>query len=329
MRRGATTWSIVGLVALAVVAVVVAVAALRSTSGSPRPPAAGPTTVAGTGQAGGSASGGTSGGSGDDEDGGGSGSNGGLADALPGSAQPPMLLVSPALAYRAKTGSCLGGAALERSTSGGKRWTPLVSPAAAVLALSSSGGDAVTLVGADNSCQVRVWTSSDQGATWSAPSAPSGVFVQVPDDASTLLTPTGSVRSPCPGPDRSPISVAGISPTEAALLCRTGDVLVTQNGGRSWTTQSPVVGGATMAFGSPSLGWALRLNSGQCPSYQLMRTQDAARTWQTGGCLGVDPVKDTAGPGSIAFADSDVGIADLAGAIYATDDSGLTWQGPR
>lgn len=326
MGRGGSTWTTVGLIVLAAVAGVLSFAAIQSTQGSvplapPIPDQAGPSPVSTASEA--------VEGDGDGDGGDGGGDGGSLGDALPETLEPPLLLVSSTLVYRATTGSCLGGAELERSTNGGKRWTPLISPASATLSLTSTGGETLTMVGADSTCEVKVWTSTDQGATWSAPTPASDVFVRDPDDATKLLTPAGTVKNPCPDAQESPISVDGTSPTEAAVLCATGDVVVTQDAGSTWATQSPVVGGVAMTFESASLGWALRLNSGQCPSFQLMRTQDGALTWQTGGCLGIDPEGDTAGTASVSFADPDSGIADLAGAVYATQDSGLTWQGPR
>jgi hypothetical protein len=306
----------VGLIVLAVVAVVLAFAALRSTrgTGTPGPSASvltNPSDKAGKND-------GKSDGEGD--------GNGPLGDALPDAIEPPLLMVSQSLAYRARTGTCLGGSELERSTDGGVKWEKVPSPAAAILSLSSVGGDALDVVGADDRCKTRVWSSSDQGDTWSQPASVFDVFARNPDDPSTLMTPTGEVKNPCPGHTDAPISVEGISSTEAAVLCASGDFVRTDDGGVTWTKGKPVVGGDAMAFDGAQLGWVLKADSGQCPGYQLVQTQDAGQTWQTGGCLGLKAITDDRQLPSLSFADPNNGIADLAGDVFETSDSGLHWN---
>ena len=315
MRRSGMTWATVGLIVLAVVAIVLAFAALRSTRGTPAPgPSASvltkPSDKAGKG----------------DNKKGHDKHSGALSDALPDAIEPPLLMVSPSLAYRARTGTCLGGSALERSTDGGVKWKEITSPAAAIMSLSSVGGDAIDVVGADGKCKTRVWSSTDQGDTWSVPTSASAQFARVPDDPSKLATPTGEVKNPCPGHSDAPISVEGISATDAAVLCASGDVVMTQDSGVSWVKREPVVGGDAMAFEGPQLGWVLRSDSGQCPVYQLMQTQDGAQTWQTGGCLGLKPITDDRQLPSLSFADPNNGMADLVGEVYVTSDSGLHWN---
>ncbi|MFL6182347.1 MAG: WD40/YVTN/BNR-like repeat-containing protein [Actinomycetes bacterium] len=315
MRRSGT-WTTVGLIVLAVVAIVLAFAALRSTRGSAAP---GPTASVLTKPS--------------DKQHKGNGKNGGhdkdtgtLADALPDAIEPPLLLVSSSVAYRAQTGTCLGGSALERTTNGGVKWKDAVSLSAAILSLSSVGGDAVDVIGADDRCKTKVWSSTDQGETWTGPTSASGVFARVPDDPSKLATPNGEVKNPCPGHSDAPISVEGISGIEAAVLCWSGQVLTTVDSGATWLKKEPVTGGDAMAFVGPQLGWVLRADSGQCPAYQLMQTQDAGQTWQTGGCLGLTPIADDRELPSLSFADPNNGMADLAGLVYVTDDGGLHWH---
>jgi photosystem II stability/assembly factor-like uncharacterized protein len=310
MRRSGLTWTTVGLVVLAVAAIVLAFAALRSTRGSGSPTSlasALPNPSDGSSQAG--------------KDNGGS-----LGDGLPDVIEPPLLLVNPTLAYRARTGTCLGGSDLERSTDGGVKWKSVTSPAPAIVSMSSTGGDDLTVMGAGSKCTVRVWTSSDRGTSWSPPAAASDVFARDPSDPAQLSTPTGTVDNPCKQRSVAPISIDSISSVDAAVLCASGDLEITQDGGATWVKQQPVAGGQAMSFESPELGWVLRANSGQCPAYQLMHTQDAGLTWQTGGCVGTAPIADHRQYPSLSFADPTNGMADLAGEVYVTDDSGLTWH---
>jgi photosystem II stability/assembly factor-like uncharacterized protein len=316
MRRTGTTWATVGLIVLAVVAIVLAYAALRSTRGTGTP---GPTASVLTNPN-------DKHGKGDDKKDKHNKSQGPLADALPDAIEPPLLLVSPSIAYRAQTGTCLGGSELERSTNGGVKWKTVTSPAAAILSLTSVGGDSIDVVGADDRCKTKLWSSTDQGETWSGPASASDEFARVPDDPTQLATPSGDVKNPCPGHTDAPISVEGISSIEAAVLCETGAVVTTQDSGVTWVKREPVVGGEAMAFEGPQLGWVLRANSGQCPVYQLMRTQDGGLSWQTGGCLGFTPITDDGQLPSLSFADPSHGIADLVGDVFVTDDGGLHWH---
>src|SRR5829696_9323205 len=183
--RNTRSWTTVALIVLAVVAVVLAFAALRSTRGTVTPEAresalADPTSEPSDNSAGGDKA------------------EPGLTDALPDAIEPPLVMVSDTLAYRARIGTCLGGSTFERSTDGGVRWRELPTPAPAVLALTSAGGDAVDAVGADDRCKVRVWSSTDRGKSWAGPVRASATFTPVPGDPSRLSTPSGEVKNPCP-----------------------------------------------------------------------------------------------------------------------------------
>ena len=252
-----------------------------------------------------------------------------LEDALPDTIEPPLLMVSESLAYRAQVGSCLGGTTLERSTDGGKRWKDVPSPASATLSLSSTGGDTLGIVGADDNCDVLLWASDDRGASWFEPAAASDVFTRVPGDPTTLATPSGDVKNPCPVRSEAPVALEQVTVTDATLLCVSGEVFTTSDGGAKWRSQVPVIGGQALAFDNPDYGWVLQRDSGNCPAYQLLSTQDGAASWQTGGCVGTEPPSDERELPSLAFVDGQRGMADLAGEVYITSDAGLTWNAPR
>jgi hypothetical protein len=334
MRRWGSTWATVGLVVLAALAVVLSWAAIDSTYGrGAQAPLASvitePTRDADPGgdeddqevpdRSQGSAPG-------QDLEGDDGEDDAASSDGLPAGIEPPLVMVSRSIAYRASVGSCTGGATVDRSTTAGAQWTEVMTPAVAVLDLMSSRGDDVRLLGADATCDVSVWTSTDSGETWSAPESAAGVFVRVPGDPSVLLTPTGVVPNPCPVAEEAPVSVEGVSPTFASVLCTSGDVLLSTDGGNGWVTRSPVVGGVAMTFESPDVGWALRVNSGQCAAYQVMKTQDRALTWQTGGCVGRRASDVSSSGAAVSFSDRNRGMAVAGGATYLTSDSGLTWE---
>jgi photosystem II stability/assembly factor-like uncharacterized protein len=314
MSRARASWTSIGLVVLAVVAVVLAYAALSATRGtvSPEPLASALNDPKDEKKS--------------DEPLKQQIDRGDVVDALPESAEPPLLVVDAELAYRGTTGTCLGGATLERSVDGGARWRPVEVPAAAILTLEATGVDGVDVVGADDRCRTVTWSTTDRGETWSDGRRVTNVFARVPDDVRSLQTPTGVVRNPCPDRDVAPLAVEPISATEAAVLCVGGEVVTTSDGGASFQQVTPVVGGQALAFEGPSLGWVLQRDSGRCGGYQLVQTQDGGTTWQTGGCLGAEPISDPRSLPSLDFADPERGLANLAGEVFVSEDSGYTWR---
>ena len=113
MRRTGGTWATVGLVVLGVVAAVLAFAAMRSTQATPTPAPSGsalatPNEEEKPGK--------------DNK----SDTEPPTTDSLPKAIEPPLLMVDTEVAYRGSTGTCLGGASLERTTNGGRlgvRWS--------------------------------------------------------------------------------------------------------------------------------------------------------------------------------------------------------------
>ena len=318
MRRwGASggTWATVGLVVLAAAALVLAFAAMRSTRATPVP------TPSGSALAPADEDANQPRGNEPDDD-------ATATDALPEAIEPPLLMVDTALAYRGRTGTCLGGAALEGTTNGGRSWRPLEVPAEAILDLRTTGADSVEVVGADEQCRVRVWSSPDRGQTWSGPSPAGNMFVRLPDTARDIATPTGVAKNPCRDRDAPPLTVEQISATEAMVLCADGEVIATTDGGLTWVVRAAVVGAQAMAFEGPQLGWVLVRDGGRCPSYEAQVTQDGGVTWNLGGCLGETRIADDRVLPSLSFATPSDGLADLAGEPYVTPDGGRLWQLP-
>lgn len=314
MRRSGGTWATVGLVVLAVVAVVLAYAAMRSTRSTPAPePLASALTTPSPDK------------SGKDTE----PSDDDVTDALPDTIEPPLLMVDADLAFRGRTGTCLGGAALERTTNGGRSWQPLDSPAEAILDLRSAADGSLEVVGADDRCRTRVWTSADSGETWSAPAPASGIFARLPDTARDITTPTGTVKNPCPDRDVASVAVEEISASEAALLCLDGEVVTTADGGATWTERTAVAGAQAMAFEGPRLGWVLVRDVDRCAGYEARITQDGGAVWQQGGCLFDAPPADDRLLPSVSFATTEEGLADLDGESFVSGDGGQTWQQAR
>jgi hypothetical protein len=312
MQRSGGTWATVGLVVLGVVAAVLAFAAMQSTKGTTPAPLSSALTEP-------------------TEDAKPETSNQAdkadknVTDGLPETLEPPLLMVDADLAFRGRTGTCLGGANLERTINGGAVWRPIDVPAAAILELRSAGA-AVEVVGADARCRLRVWSSADRGGTWSDPVPATDTFARLPSTTRDIFTPSGIVKNPCPDRDVAPLSIETVSASEAVVLCFAGEVVSTADGGNTWGAKIPVVGAQAVSFEGPRLGWVLVRDGDRCVAYEVQITQDGGSAWQPGGCLGTEPTADKRVLPSLSFSTPQVGIADVAGETYVTRDSGNTWR---
>ncbi|HUV49286.1 MAG TPA: hypothetical protein VMX11_09930 [Actinomycetes bacterium] len=309
MQRSGGTWATVGLAVLAVVAAVLAYSAMQSTkSTTPAPLSSALTTPTDEATAVKDPKPGKN-----------------ITDEIPETLEPPLLMVDANLAFRGRTGTCLGGANLERTNNGGAVWRPVEVPASAILDLRSTGGG-LEVVGADGRCRLRAWTSTDRGRTWSNPARVTDAFVRLPSSTRDIATPSGLVKNPCPDRKVAPLAVESISATEGAVLCFGGDVVTTADSGVTWTAKTPVVGAQALSFEGPLLGWVLVRDGGRCPGYEAQITQDGGSAWQLGGCLGAEPIADERVLPSVSFSTPQVGMADLAGETYVTQNGGNIWR---
>ncbi len=309
MQRSGGLWATVGIAALALVATALAYAALQSTAPTTPAPLASALTSPQDSKPVNDPKPGPK-----------------VSDAIPSVIEPPLLMVNGSLAYRGRTGTCLGGADLERSTNGGQSWRPVEVPASAILDLRATGASAVQVLGADERCRTRLWTSTDKGRTWSGPTSAPATFLRLPFTTSEIATPSGVVKSPCPDRKVAPLTVADISATAGVVLCFGGEVLTTADGGATWSSMTPVVGAQALAFEGPSLGWVLVRDGGRCPGYEAQVTQDGGATWQLGGCLGEVPNSDKRVLPALSFSTPTDGMAGLEGETYVTRDGGQGWQ---
>jgi hypothetical protein len=249
-----------------------------------------------------------------------------VTDAIPSTIEPPLLMVNGSLAYRGRTGTCLGGADLERSTNSGRTWQSVDVPASAIVDLRATGTNVLEILGADERCRARAWTSSDRGRTWSGPTPMPATFARLPFTAAQIATPSGVVKNPCPDRKVAPLAVEDVSETDGAVLCSGGEVFTSADGGATWSPKAPVVGAQALAFEGPNLGWVLVRDGGRCPGYEAQVTQDGGGTWQLGGCLGEAPNSYERVLPALSFSTPTDGMADLDGETYVTRDGGPTWR---
>lgn len=240
--------------------------------------------------------------------------------------EPALALVDGRTAFRGRTGACLGGATMERTTDGGRTWASINVPMNSVLDINPQSQAVVTVVGSDDECTPGAWSSNDGGSKWNGPTPTGSAWVRIDNNAPEIRTPSGEVKNPCSGRSPVVVEIEGMSETSGAVLCEEGVIKRSDDGGATWTAVTPIPGAEALAWQDPQSGFLLASNSGLCPAYQLMRTIDGGGTWETGGCLGVegDAGAQVARP-SLDYADLLAGMAVLGEATWTTDDGGYNW----
>ena len=237
---------------------------------------------------------------------------------------PAAPIYSLALLRRPDGNGWSGGAnpALERTTDGGRTWTPACLPADAVpgpggiygIAFSADGTHGWATGGSGQ--RPVAFRTIDGGDHWLAAALPAGL--------------TGSLGTVAFADDRhgwTVGSLAGNGPANAAG----GYVLATADGGVHWTAQ-PVP--ATVArlnrivFADPTHGWAVGAATDGKPA--LIATTDGGVTWATQTVpSGIQNLRD------VGFVDPQQGWAvgelpaalgqNSAGIVLHTTDGGATW----
>ena len=240
--------------------------------------------------------------------------------------EPPLVMVSATVAYRAVPGTCLGGGTVFRTTDAGASWRLLEVPAQAVLTLRAASPKSLqAVVGSGDTCDPAVLASSDAGRTWSA-QVDESLWYRLGGDTDHIHAPSGPVLNPCADRTLPVVEVQGLTVTDAALLCPDGAVMRSIDGGQ-FSQVSSVSGASALAFEGRELGWLLVHDVNGCPAYVLYRTVDGGTTWETGGCVGTSDELAAAQPPAMAFADTQLGMVTIGGVTYTTNDGGFTWSG--
>jgi photosystem II stability/assembly factor-like uncharacterized protein len=180
------------------------------------------------------------------------------------------------------------------SVNSGANWTPLDVPGV------TGVGDYFNAVSFNQ--QGQGWAVSQYGAIVSLSSA-------------------GTVKQTSPTNRVAFDGVAAVSYNHAWIVGGDGTILVTADGGTTWTQQTTPAGTAPLsgvAFADPTHGWAVGSNG------TILATVDGGTTWtpqtspDTGTANNVDRV---------ACADTQhAWAADVDGNIFATTDGGATWK---
>jgi hypothetical protein len=215
---------------------------------------------------------------------------GGSTGASGGKAVPVSRLVSAldaATAWRATTGTCdRGGATLELTTDGGQSWTKVRSPTRAVARVQPLDETRAFTVGSGADCTLKQYASRDSGQTWQAPTAVVGGWARRLDEPTQVLTPKESAATPCG--DGVVLDLSRTSASQAQALCADGSVVLTGDGGSTWTDSGDAPGAVALSnlIADNSLKtYAVRMVSA-CKGVQLVEVAKG-RTADVIACVAV------------------------------------------
>jgi photosystem II stability/assembly factor-like uncharacterized protein len=224
-----------------------------------------------------------------------------------------------AIVLRASGGSCKSGEPplLELSTDSGTTFAPTAQDlgvAQVLRVLVVSAGD-LRFVGTDAECTPSIWRSNDGGSGWSQSLGTRGAWHLLPAaGVSNVHAPTGRVPVGC--------SVASLSPVDAAtarVLCLSGAVLGTADGGITWVTLGHLHKAQLIAYDSAANGIAF----GPTPScdVQAFVTADGGMTWTRTACLQGTHAQ------ALGYQNGTV-IALVDESVLISGDGGQTWSAP-
>jgi hypothetical protein len=199
----------------------------------------------------------------------------GTTQAPAATAVPVTRLVSAldaATAWRATTGACdSGGATVEVTADGGQTWTKLRSPARALARVQALDDTRAFVIGAGADCVVKQYASRDAGATWQAPTAVVGGWARRLDQPTQVLTPKEAAATPCG--KAVVVDLSRTSAAQAQALCADGSVVVTDDGGTTWSDSGDAPGAvalSNMLVDNTLTTYGVRM-VGACKGVQLVK----------------------------------------------------------
>lgn len=219
-------------------------------------------------------------------------------------------------AYRGQTGSCPGSpASFEVTTDGGATWTAGNTEGLTDLqSVEPSEGGIVTMVARDAACLIGRYRTFVQGDDWEPTGEVEPAWYV---DGDAVVGPGGST-TPCA---TGLVQAAGASPTSAAVLCASGQVLVTSDVGETWPTSPTGTGVVSIAAGPA--GYVVAVTGDGCRGIRIVTIDPSGGSATApGACVDAD-----AAPGTVAVAGASDGTiwAWTGGVLARSSDGGATW----
>jgi hypothetical protein len=235
-----------------------------------------------------------------------------------------LTIAAPETGWRATVGDCETAGLVEFSGDGGQTWASVDPGLAPVVRLKALDETTVFAVGGAGDCEPSFTITSSAGAEWeSQDNELPGAWYLEPADRNTVHGP-GGTASPCA---TQVVDLAGLTNTQAAVLCTDGAVHLTDDAGATWAVAGSLAGGVALApqldADADNAGYLVGSLEEGCAGVAVrFVTEDGAGLTDAAACA---PVPE-AQPGAVALA-LDEGVAWLwAGEqVLASADAGATW----
>ena len=218
---------------------------------------------------------------------------------------------------RATGGSCKTGAppALELSTDSGATFAPTAEGLgiAQVLRVAVDSASNVWFVGADDQCTASIWRLDPTGTSWLQSPGTGGAWHLLPATGKHMIhAPTGLVPVGC-----AIAVLSAIDGQTARVLCASGVVMGTADGGSTWARLGRLQHAQLIAYNDSTSGVAL----GSTPScdVQALVTSDGGATWTPTACLRGAEAQ------ALAY-HTDTLIALVDDTVRISGDGGQTWS---
>jgi photosystem II stability/assembly factor-like uncharacterized protein len=216
---------------------------------------------------------------------------------------------------RARAGDCLGESktGVQVSAAPAAASPDATLEAASMLDVEAGSAGEVVVVAANANCNVRSYTSTDLGKTWTS-GEPDGAWYADPEDEDIVQSPDGARRPGC-----EVTEVHAIDNQVVRVTCADGLILGTADGGERWVTLGKLEGAHAMVFTAPSNAVALAPVAG-CGAQALL-TRDGGRTWDAGGCIASEGIEGIA-------ANESTLVAQVGGELFISTDNAESWTQP-
>jgi len=145
-----------------------------------------------------------------------------------------------------------------------------------VLAVDGTDADNLTLLGADADCKKKGYESDDGGESWRRADVEFDWYI-APDDK----TVTSPDRTSSPG--CAPISLDPIDESNAKVVCKSGSLVGTSDGGTTWAEVGKLSDMRSASFVGLRTGVAIA-GTKDCKS-QAFISEDSGASWSSVACI--------------------------------------------
>ena len=222
-------------------------------------------------------------------------------------------------AMLASTGACDGTAAASYwSEDSGRIWLAQNTPAPVLGAIDITGKSAATVVGTNQECaEAQSYTTTSSVQDWTSGADVAAQWYVLPTSPAQIGGAAGQGASPC---ERT-IALAPLSPSEAVVLCSTGAVISSTNGGATWRAKGVLLEARALAAVSPTTLVALQSRA-DCVGTGIAVSTNAGATWGPAACLAGF---DASGPVGIDAQGNRVLAVAANGQSFLSEDAGATF----